>query len=186
MANVKLTIKDKKNTTYKEEPWGGLFYRYQCPKMTGIVIMILEIVSMILTSIFALCFGISVPLINWFGQMELEIQDHPVFVVWLIVSVIYIVGTFILILGKPRVAAITHAAAMAGSLVMYYMFLMLNNQYGADYTSGPTGLYMPCIFITIISVIVVMLIHIPKWLEKKAEKDREQAPSILADDDKED
>ncbi len=182
MAKVKLSIKDKKNTTYKEEPWGGMFYRYQCPKMTGIVITILEVLSLILTSIFALCAGLLVPLTNWLGQMELEIEDHPVFVVWFIASIVYVIGTFILILGKPRIAAIVHTVAMAGSLVMYYMFLMLNNQYGAEYNSGPTVLYMPCIFITIISVIVVMLIYIPKWLEKKAEKDREQAPSILADD----
>ena len=183
MAKVKLSMKDKKNASYKEESWGGLFYRYQCSKMTGVVIMILEIVGLILTSIFGLCFGILVPVLNWFGDLDLEIAGHPVFVVWLITSIVYIIGTFILVLGKARVAAITHGIAMIGSFVMYYMFLKLNEQYGADYTAGPTGLYMPCIFITIISAVVVMLIYIPKWIEKKAEKDREQAPSILADDD---
>ena len=43
------------------------------------------------------------------------------------------------------------------------------------------GLYMPCLFITVMTIVIMLLINLPKWIDKRVQKANEQAPSILED-----
>ena len=102
---------------------------------------------------------------------------------WLISSCIYIVGTFVIMLGHSRIAAVIDCVAAAGSLVTYYFFV--TRAADPELSVGPTTLYMPCIALTVLAVVIAMLINIPKWLEKQAQKANAKAPSIINDDDEE-
>ena len=47
------------------------------------------------------------------------------------------------------------------------------------------ALYMPCVFIAVITIAITLIVNIPLWLDEKAEKDAEVAPYILAEDKEE-
>ncbi|MGN0579121.1 MAG: hypothetical protein ACI4J4_10925, partial [Ruminiclostridium sp.] len=72
-----------------------------------------------------------------------------------------------------------------GTLVVYGGFASL---YAAvEDNVGPSGLYLPCIFITILDIIIAAVEereNIKKLLERRNDKKEEIAPSILSDDRK--
>ena len=106
---------------------------------------------------------------------------NPAIVTWLVTSVVYIIGTFVIMLGHSRIASIIDCAASVGSLVTYYLFV--TRAQDPELSVGPTMLYMPAIILTVLALAIAMLINIPKWAEKQAIKAREKAPSILSDED---
>lgn len=146
-----------------------------------IVVIIIKVLMLIITSICCLCFGILGPVCIWVGEYDPSVVENPAILTWLISSCIYIVGTFVIMMGHSRIASVIDIVAAAGSLVTYYLFV--THSADPDISIGPTVLYMPCISLTVLAVIIAMLINIPKWLDKKAAQAREQAPSILADRD---
>ncbi len=184
--NVKLQTKNKSATDGRFYIQGGFFHRYTVTRTTNIVVMALQVISLAATAIFALCLGVLGSL-----SMMAEGEDWAIttiagyiqtgLVLWLISSIVYVVGTLVLFLGFSRIAAGIHTAALVMSLVMYYVFGLAKTTANLD-TAGPALLYMPCIFIAIITIAIALVVNIPLWLDKKAEKDAQVAPSILADD----
>ncbi len=177
----------------------GFFRRYVTSRTGGIVIMVLEVLSLILTSIFALCLGV-------FGSIfmgteydfsategmtasaidllhKIEGYIVPANTLWLISSIIYIVGTFLLMFGLCRIAAGVHISATVMTVISHSQFMSAHALMGSE--RDPAVIMMPCIFITIISIVVVMIVYIPRWLDKKNEKDNAKAPSILVSEEEE-
>ncbi len=165
---------------------GGYFHRFTCTRTTNIIIMVLQSLSLALTAIFAMCLGV-------FGSLFMMSEGYDSIIstaagyieaavmLWLISSVIYVIGTLILFLGFSRVSCIVHGAALILTIVMYSLFQQANASANIE-SSGPAMIYMPCILIALISLAVAMIVNIPVWLDKKIERENEQAPSILADD----
>lgn len=186
--NIKLN--SKKNTPAADGRIyvkSGFFHRYLCSRASGVVVIILQVLSLVLTSIFALClgvFGSLSMLAEGFEGMMTSVAGYieAAVVIWMISSVVYVAGTIVLFLGFSRIACLVHGAAAVMSIVVYYLFRLVNKTANLDTAAGPSMLYMPCISIFLISVAVAMVVNIPLWLDKKAEKDSEIAPSILADD----
>ena len=177
--NIKLSNKktNKKMSAPEKEPF-YFFVKDQGEGAARVIVIVLKIVELILTSIFALCLGIFGPISIMVG----EINDTAVYL-WMITSVVYIVGTFVVMLGHSKTALCIHGAAAAGTIVTYCLFQVMFSEIPNN--NGPSVLYMPCIFITIITFVIMLLINLPKWLEKQAAKAREVAPSILAKDEEE-
>lgn len=187
--NIKLNTKKKSDADGRFYINGGFFHRYTVTRTTNVVVMILQVLSLAATAIFALCLGVLGSL-----SMMAEGDDWAITTIagyidagvllWLISSIVYVVGTLVLFLGFSRIAAGIHTAAMVLSLVMYYIFGLAKTTANLD-TAGPAVLYMPCIFIAIITIAIALVVNIPLWLDKRAEKDAEVAPSILGDDKEE-
>lgn len=179
--NIKLDTK-KKAADGRIYINGGFFHRYLCSRTASIVIMVLQVLSLILTTVFALVlgvFGSVVSLVDVYPEVGSYVQ--AAIVLWLISSVAYVLGEFVLFLGFSRIACCVHGAAAVMLIVMYYLFSLASKASNID-SIGPAMIYMPCLLITLISIAIAMVVNIPLWLDKKAEQDREIAPSILADE----
>lgn len=191
--HYKLNI--KKNTQQEDRfsKKCGLFRRYICSRSAGIAVLVLELLSLALTSIFSLCIGIlgaSFQASQYaadFAQLDAE-QTFALRVanlvipgnyLWLISSIIFVVGTLTLVLGFSRIASIIHGAATVCLFIGYNMIMQAHELVGA--TANPASIMLPNIFIFIISVGIALLVNFPKWLDKKHEKDSAAAPSILSD-----
>jgi len=145
------------------------------------VVIALKVLMLIITTICCLVFGIFGPIVVWTSGITDGADANPAILTWLISSCIYIVGTFVIMLGHSKIASVIDIIAMAGMLVTYYLFV--TNVADPDLSVGPTQLYMPSISLTVLAIVISLLINIPKWLEKQAVKERQKAPSILLDDD---
>ncbi len=142
-----------------------------------VAIIVLKLAEIALTTIFALCLGIFAPIIIWNGEDAEVFAGNPALGLWFASSVLYIIGMFVLMLGHSRIAAAIHIAAAVGTLITYSCFTKMFEEFPD--TRGPSGLYMPCLFITILTVIIMFLINFPKWLDKQIEQENAAAPSIL-------
>ena len=142
--------------------------------------IILKVLELIMTTIFALCLGIFGPLAIR-AMDDPEISGDPSSIYWLISSAIYIVGLFVLMLGHSKIATVIHVIAAAGTLVTYSSYMQMFRD--VETGKGPTALYMPCLFITVMTIVIMLLINLPKWVDKRVRKANEQAPSILGDRD---
>lgn len=176
-----MSNKNKKKQTAQESKGFMFFVPDQGEGAAKVIVIALKVIMLIITSICALCFGILGPVCIWVGEYDYEIVENPAILTWLISSCIYIVGTFVIMMGHSRIAAVIDCVAAVGSLVTYYLFV--THSADPDISTGPTMLYMPCIALTVLAVVIAMLINIPKWLEKQAQKAHEKAPSIIKEDD---
>ncbi len=187
------------NTKKKQEADGrftvkcGLFHRYISSKGTGIAVLVLEILSLILTSIYSLAigiFGASFQASQYaadFTGLEnptpyvLKIANLviPGNYLWLVTSIIFVVATFVLIFGFSRIASLVHGAATVCLIIGYNMIMQAHELVGT--TANPGSIMMPNIFVFIITVVIALLVNFPKWLDKKHERDNAVAPSILSD-----
>ena len=188
--NIKLNTKKKSDADERFYIKGGFFHRFTVTRTTNIVVMILQVISLAATAVFALCLGIlgslSMMAEGYEGIITSIVEYYKAGVIlWMISSIVYVIGTIILFLGFSRIAAGVHTVALAMSLVMYYLFGMASKTANLD-TAGPAVIYMPCIFIAILSIIIAAVVNFPLWLDKKVEKEKEVAPSILAADEQED
>jgi len=175
--NIKL---NKKRGEEKSSEKEGFFFfvRDQGEGAARVVVIILKVLELIMTTIFGLCLGIFGPLAIR-AMDDPEISGDPSSIYWLITSVLYIIGLFILMLGHSKVATAVHILASVGTFVTYSSYMRMFRD--VKTTKGPTGLYMPCLFITIMTIVIMLLINLPKWIEKRVSKANEQAPSILDD-----
>lgn len=171
--------KSKKVSREKKAPGTGFvfFVPDQGEGAAKYIVIALKILMLVITTIFALVLGIFGPLCVWNPEAQMDAAGNPGVLTWLISSCVYIVGTFVIMLGHSRIASVIDIIAAAGSLVTYYLFET------SKVGSTPTPLYMPCVALTVLAVVIAMLINIPKWLEKQAEKANEKAPSIIDDSD---
>ncbi len=185
--NVKLTSNKKNEADGRFYVNSGFFRRYKCTSAGAVIVWIGEIISLVLTTILALVLGIGGAAVTMQEGSERTMSNiagyvQSAVVLWLISSAVYVVGTFLLIGGFARIACAVHSAAVIMNIVMYYLFDLASETANVD-SMGPTVLYMPCIAIMVISVVVAMVVHIPLWLDKKADLDKEVAPSILVDEE---
>lgn len=167
----------------KQKKTGGGFVFFVPDQGEGAakgIVIALKVLMLVITTIFALVLGIFGPLIIWNPDMQSDVSGNPAVLSWFITSCVYIVGTFVIMLGHSRIASLIDIIAAAGSLVTYNLF---ESSKVIDTGSTPTPLYMPCIALTVLAVVIAMLINFPKWLEKQAEKANEKAPSIIDDSD---
>ncbi|MBQ8194991.1 MAG: hypothetical protein IJZ47_06455 [Oscillospiraceae bacterium] len=187
--NVKLNTKKKFEADGRFYINGGFFHRYKVTRVTNVVLMVLQVISLAATAVFALCLGVlgSLSMMaegNDWAITTISGYIQTALVLWLVSSVVYVIGTLVLFLGFSRIAAGIHTAALVMSLVMYYLFRLAGTTANID-TAGPAALYMPCVFIAVITIAITLIVNIPLWLDEKAEKDAEVAPSILAEDKEE-
>lgn len=181
MARKQVKLPPKKDVKKKkaEEEKGGFFFfvKDQGEGAGKVAVIILKVIELILTTIFAAVLGIFAPLCIWNGDIVAEeIASDPSAVWWLVSSIVYIIGMFFVMFGRAKTATVIHVMAAVGTLVTYSYYTKLFK--GLE-SSGPTSLYMPSIFITIVTIGIMLIINIPKWVDKHIEKANEAAPSIL-------
>lgn len=177
--NIKLT--SKKFAKKEQKPrFDGFFFfvEDQGEGAARVIVIILKVIELIMTTIYGLVMGIFGPII--LGTSEIfgdEFSGDPVLTFWLIASILYIIGMFVLMLGCSKIASAIHLAALVGTLITHACFLELfRNVTGFN---APSGMYLPCVFITVLTLAVMLLINIPKVIECKIQKDNEIAPSIF-------
>jgi hypothetical protein len=157
--------------------------------------IILKIIETIMVCIWAVAVGIFFPVcILAFGMNVLPAGAEDIanntglMVTWLCTSVIgYLLPAALIFMKHYRVAAGMSAAGLIGVLVVHStfsdMYLKLPGNDGSYV--GPTGLYLPLIFVTLL-VFAILAIeerrNIAKLFEEKKKKKDEKAPSILGDD----
>lgn len=143
------------------------------------VIVMLRGFDVVLTSIFALFLGVFVPLCIMIGTEDPEYAGDISTIVWLISSALYTFGIFVLMLGNSKTAVVIHCVAAVGTLITFFRYMEL---FKDDPDSiGPVGYYMPCLAITVLTVIICLLTNVPRWRRARKRKQNEKAPSILDD-----
>lgn len=175
-----VNLKSKKSQDKKPPKETFFFFvKDQGEGAARVVVIILKVLELILTTIYGLVLGIFAPLIIR-GSSDLvdpEICQSPAIIVWLAASILYIIGMFTVMLGKSKIATGIHLAALVGTLVANQIFAVLFR----DFVGGNplSGLYLPCVFITILTMAIMLIINIPKVLDAKVQKENAAAPSIF-------
>ena len=112
------------------------------------------------------------------------IAESPVIIVWLITSIIgYVIPAILVMCRLCKTASVLSVIGFAGTLFVYSGFEKLY-QY-TEGSNGPTELYMPCIFITLLIIIITVLENADKikaMLDGRREKANAAAPSIFGSD----
>lgn len=181
MSRKQVKLPPPKNAKKRAENKESYFFfvKDQGEGAGKVAVIVLKILELILVTIFAAVLGIFAPLCIWHGDFVAEeIAADPSTGWWFASSIAYLVGMFALMLGRAKTASVIHIIAAAGTLVTYGGYTRLFEGYDG---SGPTALYMPSLFITVITIAVMLIINVPKWVERHIEKMNEEAPSILGD-----
>lgn len=175
--NIKLN--NKIPSVKKEEKESFFFFvRDQGEGAIRIIVIILKVLELILTTIFGVVLGIFGPMV--IRGLDIQgVSEDPSSIYWIVTSGLYIVGLFILMLGHSKIATVVHIIASVGTFVTHFAYLNVFR----DQQNGLMGLYMPCLFITVITVVIMLLINLPKWIDRRVSRANEQAPSILDDKD---
>lgn len=145
-----------------------------------IAINILKGLEIVITAIYGIVFGIFAPLAIMYADAAPDFADHYIVRLWLINSIVfYIVGTIIVMLKYYKVALCFHGA---GFIVSLYIYSFFQANYRGNSNQSPALLYMPIIFVTVITLIITVLANYKKIMQKletKKEKEYQAAPSIL-------
>ena len=64
-----------------------------------VIVILLKVLMLIGTTILCLCFGILGPICIWIGEYDPAVTGNPAIVTWLVTSIVYIIGTFVIMLG---------------------------------------------------------------------------------------
>lgn len=144
-----------------------------------VTIIIFKLLELILTTILPLCLGIIAPISLMLG--EVDIDYSPAAIPWIVSSVLYIIGLFLMIFNCSKIGAGIHTAAAIAALVTYNGFLKVLRDYPD--MRGPAHLFMPPLIITALSISIMLMVNVPIWWERYNQKQNEKAPSILGDDD---
>lgn len=176
--NVKLSSKKSEKAKRKKLPKESFFFfvKDQGEGAAKIIVIILKVIELIMTTIFGLVCGIFGPIIIMKSDLvDPEISGSPGMVVWIVSSSLYIIGMFTLMLGRSKTASAIHLASLLGTLITHLII-------GALFTGLPNNLanlYLPCVFITLLTLAVMLLINIPRVIERKIQRDNEVAPSVF-------
>lgn len=149
--------------------------------------IILKVIMLFLTAIWGMGCGILFPVFILTSGDEIvaaDIAESPVIIIWLITAIIgYVIPAVLVMCRLYKAASVMSVLGFIGILAVYSGFSDLY-QY-TEGNSGPSELYLPCIFITII-ILFITLIENSKILKEKLEKRKEvqnaAAPSIFGDD----
>ncbi len=155
-------------------------------KTINIIKKILKVIMLFLAAIWGIGGGILFPaviLATGDSLVAAEIAESPVIIIWLITSVIgYVIPSVLVMCRLCKTASVMSLAGFVGTLFVYSGFAELY-QYTEE-SNGPTELYMPCIFITILILAITVLENTDKIkaaLDGKHEKENTAAPSIFGD-----
>lgn len=169
----------KKPQKPEKENVFSIFVKDQGVGAGKVVVIVLKVLELILTTVFCVMLGIFMPVLIWNGNIvEAEVAADPSAIWWLVSSIVYIIGLFVLMLGHSKSATVIHILAAVGTLVTYSLYTRLFEGFESN---GPTPLYMPSLFITMLTIAIMLTINVPKWIERRIEKENEVAPSILDD-----
>ncbi len=156
-------------------------------KAISIIKKILKFIMLFLAAIWGIGGGILFPaviLATGDNIVSADIAESPYIVVWLVTSIVgYVIPSVLVMCRLCKTASVMSVAGFIGTLVVYSGFKELYKY--TEGSNGPTELYMPCIFITIIIIAVTVLENIGKIKESlndKHEKENAAAPSIFGDD----
>lgn len=148
--------------------------------------IILKIIMLFLTAIWGIGCGILFPAFILATGDEIvatDIANSSVIIIWLVTAIIgYVIPAVLVMCRFCKTASVLSLAGFVGILVVYSGFADLY-QYTQD-SSGPSELYLPCIFITITILIITVLENIPAikaQLEKRNNEKNAAAPSIFGD-----
>ncbi len=154
-----------------------------------VIKIILKVLMLILTAIWGIGCGILFPVLILATGDKLvaaEIANDPVIIIWLITAILgYVAPTVLVMCRLFKTASIISLAGFVGTLIVYSRFANIYSH--VENNSGPSELYLPCIFITILIIIIAVLENtdsIRKQLEKRRESKNAAAPSIFGDSDK--
>ncbi len=190
-----LNTKNKKEADGRFSVKCGLFHRYIGSKSVGIAVLVLELLSLVLTSVFSICIGIfgASFMASQYSTDFANITDATDYVrkiaslvitgnyMWLAASIVFVVGTLVVVLGFSKIATLIHCGATVCLMIGYNMIMEANAIYGTE--ANPGSIMLPNIFIFIITIVIALLVNLPKWLDKKHERDNAVAPSILSKED---
>lgn len=176
---IRLTKKTDTSKQKKRRDTHFFFVKDQGTGAVKALIIIFKLLEIILTTTLSLCVGIIAPLSLMLGEPD-EINYSAAAVPWIIASVLYIIGLFLMIFNRSKVGAGLHLAAAVSTLVTYGSFRAVLKDYPD--LQAPAHLYMPCLIITALSVSIMLMVNLPVWWENYNKKQNEKAPSILGDD----
>lgn len=145
------------------------------------VINILKGLEIVLTAIWGIIFGIFTPLsIMYADIVSAQIAEHYIVKVWLINSIVfYIAGTVLVMLKCYKVALCFHTAGLGVSLYIYSVF---QDIYKGIEAENPAQLYLPIIFVTIITLFITLIGNYDKIMNKLLNRKKDSylpAPSVL-------
>lgn len=150
--------------------------------------LILKIILLILAAIWGIGCGILFPAMILATGEELvaaAIADDPVIVIWLVTAIVgFVIPAILTICRFYKTASVLSLLGFGGILTVYARFAEL---YVGSETNGPTELYLPCIFMTILILLITAIENrgkIKAYLDKKSEDDDRPAPSIFGDSEK--
>lgn len=148
---------------------------------------ILKFIMLFLAAIWGIGCGILFPAVILAVGPEIvpaDIAESPYIIVWLITSIIgYVIPAVLVMCKFCKAASIMSIIGFAGTLTVYSGFAELYKY--TEESNGPTELYMPCIFITIIIIAITVLENADKikgMLDGRREKENAPAPSIFGSD----
>ncbi len=151
--------------------------------------IILKVIMLILTAIWGIGCGILFPALMYdTGDdfVSAEIANNPVLIIWLITAIIgYVIPACLVMCKLYKTAASLSLSGFVGILIVYSKFADIYSH--IEESTGPSGLYLPCIFITIIILAIAVLENtdkISKKLEQHNNSKNAEAPSIFGDNDK--
>ena len=113
-------MSNKKKKSNGRQDGGFMFFvPDQGEGAAKVIVILLKVLMLIGTTILCLCFGILGPICIWIGEYDPAVTGNPAIVTWLVTSIVYIIGTFVIMLGHSRIASIIDCVASVGSLVTY-------------------------------------------------------------------
>ena len=157
-------------------------------KAIGVIKKILKGIMLFLAAIWGIGCGVLFPaviLLVGADVVPADIANSPVIIIWLITSVIgYVIPSILAMCKFCKTASVLSICGFIGTLFVYSGFAELYKY--TEESNGPTELYMPCIFITLIIIAITTLENADKikaMLDGKREKENAKAPSIFGSDD---
>lgn len=146
-----------------------------------IFINILKGLEIVITAIWGIIFGIFTPLsIMYADIVSPQIAEHFIVKIWLINSIVfYITGTVLVMLKCYKIALCFHTVGLGVSLYIYSVFQSI---YEGIEAQNPAQLYMPIVFVSLITIFIAFATNYNKIMDKLLSKKKESylpAPSVL-------
>lgn len=168
---------------------GNKLYSEKVDNMKAIktIKKILKGIMLFLAAIWGIGCGVLFPaviLLVGADVVPADIAESPVIIIWLITSIIgYVIPSILVMCRLCRTASVLSVIGFAGTLFVYSGFAELYQH--TEGSNGPTELYMPCIFITLLIIIITVLENADKikaMLDGRHERKNAAAPSIFGSD----
>lgn len=151
--------------------------------------LILKIILLILAAIWGIGCGILFPAVILASGGEIiapELAADPVIIVWLVTAAAgFVLPAVLTVCRFYKTASVLSLLGFGGILYVYARFAVLYAD--SKGTNGPTELYLPCIFITILILCITAVENrgrIRAFLDRRTAEEEKPAPSIFGDSDR--